>query len=187
MNLEQFNSRIRADNRVKAGSDLHEFMMKAAEDAKKEIVRMNRVYIAPGGIRRAVSRIIGKKIDPSVTVFTPFYTDFGMNIDLGKDVFINADCCFQDQGGITIGDGTLIGHQVVIATINHDLDPEKRGDMILEPVVIGRNVWIGSHATILPGVTIGDGAVIAAGAVVNKDVEARTVVGGVPAKFIKKV
>jgi len=187
MDLEQFNSRIRADNRVRAGSDLHEFMIRAAEDAKKEIVRMTRVYFPQSGIRRAVSRIIGKKIDNSVTIFTPFYTDFGLNLDLGKDVFINSGCCFQDQGGITIGDGTLIGHQVVIATINHDPDPDKRADMILEPVVIGRNVWIGSHATILPGVTIGDGAIIAAGAVVNEDVEERTMVGGVPARFIKKV
>jgi acetyltransferase-like isoleucine patch superfamily enzyme len=187
MNLEQFNSRIRADNRVKAGSDLHEFMIDAAEDAKKEIIRMTRVYNGPSGVRRSVSRIIGKKVDKSVTIFTPFHTDFGMNITLGENVFINADCCFQDQGGITIGDGTLIGHQVVIATINHDPDPAKRGDMVLEPVVIGKNVWIGAHATILPGVTIGDGAIVAAGAVVNRDVAERTMVGGVPAKFIKNV
>ena len=148
---------------------------------------MTRIYNGPGGIRRSVSKMIGKKVDKSVTIFTPFYSDFGMNITLGEDIFINSGCCFQDQGGITIGDGTLIGHQVVIATINHDPDPDKRADMILEPVVIGRNVWIGSHATILPGVTIGDGAIIAAGAVVNEDVEERTMVGGVPARFIKRV
>ena len=95
-------------------------------------------------------------------------------------------CCFQDQGGIEIGDDVLIGHQVVIATLNHDLDPAKRGNMTPAPVKIGNKVWIGAHATVLPGVTVGEGAVIAAGAVVTKDVPANTVVAGVPAKPIKK-
>ncbi|MDE7290185.1 MAG: sugar O-acetyltransferase, partial [Oscillospiraceae bacterium] len=120
-------------------------------------------------------------------MFPPFYTDCGKNIHVGKNVFINAGCCFQDQGGITIGDDVLIGHQVVLATLNHDLDPDNRQSMIPKPIVIGNNVWIGSHATILGGVTIGDNAVIAAGAVVTKDVPENTVAGGVPAKIIKKI
>ena len=102
-------------------------------------------------------------------------------------MFINSGCCFQDQGGIRLGDGCLIGHQVVIATLNHDLDPAKRGSMIPKKVTLGKNVWVGAHATILPGVTVGDNAVIAAGAVVTKDVPANTVVAVVPAKIIKKI
>ena len=96
-------------------------------------------------------------------------------------------CKFQDQGGIYIGDGTLIGHNVVLATLNHAMAPEHRSDMLPAPIHIGRNVWIGANATILPGVTIGDGAVVAAGAVVTKDVPALTVVGGVPAKVLRHI
>lgn len=102
-------------------------------------------------------------------------------------MFINSGCCFQDHAGIEIGDGTLIGHQVVIATLNHAQDPLSRADMFPKPVKIGKNVWIGAHATILPGVTIGDNAIIAAGAVVTKDVEKNAVAGGVPAKKIKDI
>ena len=102
-------------------------------------------------------------------------------------MFFNSGCKFQDQGGITIGDGSLIGHNVVLATLNHNLDPEHRGDIIPSPIHIGRNVWIGSGATVLPGVTIGNGAVIAAGAVVTKDVPDNTIVGGVPAKVMKTI
>ena len=120
-------------------------------------------------------------------MFPPFYTDCGKNLKIGKNVFINSGCRFQDQGGITIGDGALIGHNVVLATINHDLDPARRGDNLPAPIVIGEGVWIGANATVLPGVTIGDHAVVAAGAVVTKDVPADMVVGGVPAKTIRRI
>lgn len=93
----------------------------------------------------------------------------------------------QDQGGITIGNGTLIGHNVVLATLNHEFNPSHRADICPCPIKIGCNVWIGSNATILPGVTIGDGAIIAAGAAVSKDVPENAVVGGVPAKVIRYV
>lgn len=104
---------------------------------------------------------------------------------MGKNVFINSGCRFQDQGGITIGDGALIGHNVVLATLNHDFSPKKRSTMHPAPIVIGKNVWIGANATVVPGVTIGDGAIIAAGAVVTKDVPKNAVAAGVPAKVIK--
>ena len=131
-------------------------------------------------------RITGRNIDESFRMFLPFYTDFGKNIRIGRSVFINACCCFQDQGGISIGDGTLIGHRVVIATINHGLRPEERMDHHIAPVRGGRNGWIGSGSILLPGVTIGDGATVAAGAVVTKDVPEGAVVGGVPAKILRQ-
>ena len=109
------------------------------------------------------------------------------NIHIGKNVFINAGCKFQDQGGIFIEYGALIGHNVVLATLNHVASPKDRGSMIPAPIRIGKNVWIGANATILPGVTIGDGAIVAAGAVVNRDVPENTVVGGVPAKVIRTI
>ena len=93
----------------------------------------------------------------------------------------------QDQVGIAIGDGTLIGHHVVLATLNHNEDPANRQQLYGKPIHIGKNVWIGSNATILQGVTIGDGAVIAAGAVVTKDVPANMIAAGVPAKVIRQV
>lgn len=102
-------------------------------------------------------------------------------------MFINSGCCFQDQGGVEIGDNCLIGHQVVFATLNHALDPELRAGMYPAPIKLGKNVWVGSHATLLAGVTVGDNSVIAAGAVVTRDVPANTVVGGVPAKVIRHI
>ena len=134
-----------------------------------------------------MGRLTGKKMDKTFRLFPPFYTDFGKNITIGKDVFINSGCHFQDQGGIEIGDGTLIGHNVVLATINHDLNPKENRKNHYAPIKIGAHVWIGSNATILPGVTIGDWAVVAAGTVVTQNVPAMTVVGGVPAKVLKVV
>lgn len=134
-----------------------------------------------------MSQLTGKKVDDTFRMFPPFTADFGKNITIGKNVFFNSGCRFQDQGGIVIGDGVLIGHNVVIATINHGLNPKEERKNHYAPVVIGNHAWIGSNATILPGVTVGEWAVVAAGAVVTKDVDSYTVVGGVPAKVIKHI
>ena len=150
-------------------------------------MELNNQYHTPEEIREIMGRLTGKKIDCSFRLFPPFYTDFGKNLTIGKDVFINSGCHFQDQGGIEIGDGVLIGHNVVLATINHDLNPKKNRKNHYAPIKIGAHVWIGSNATVLPGVTIGDYAVVAAGAVVTKDVPAMTVVGGVPAKVLRTI
>ena len=137
-------------------------------------------------IRELFSKIIGTPVDDSVRITTPFFTDFGKNITVGKNVFINADCKFQDQGGIYIGDDVFIGHNVVLATLDHEIDPDKRG-IVPAPIRIGNKVWIGSGAIITKGVTIGEGSIVAAGAVVTKDVPDRVIVGGVPAKVIKRI
>jgi acetyltransferase-like isoleucine patch superfamily enzyme len=150
-------------------------------------MEMNTAYHTPEELREIMGRLIGKKVDDTFRLFPPFYTDFGKNITIGKNVFINSGCHFQDQGGITIGDNSLIGHNVVLATINHDLEPENNRKNHYAPIMLGKHVWIGSNATVLAGVTIGDWAVVAAGAVVTKDVPAYTVVGGVPAKVLKTV
>jgi acetyltransferase-like isoleucine patch superfamily enzyme len=138
-------------------------------------------------VREYLSAIIGKKVDESTTIFAPFYVNFGRFIKLGKNVFINHACSFLDMGGITIEHDVLIGPRVNLITENHPLDPSDRRALITKPIVIKRNAWVGAGATILPGVTIGENAVIAAGAVVSKDVHANTVVGGVPAKFIRTI
>ena len=150
-------------------------------------MELNNQYHTPEEIREIMGRLTGKEIDPTFRLFPPFYTDFGKNITIGRDVFINSGCHFQDQGGIEIGDGTLIGHNVVLATINHDLTPAMNRKNHYAPIHIGAHVWIGSNATILSGVSIGEWSVVAAGAVVTKDVPPMTVVGGIPAKIIKKI
>lgn len=157
------------------------------QEAVKITMEMNNSYHTPEELREIMGRLIGKKVDNSFRLFPPFYTDFGKNITIGKDVFINSGCHFQDQGGIIIGDGSLIGHNVVLATINHDLAPSQNRKNHYAPITIGNNVWIGSNATILPGVTVGEWAVVAAGAVVAKDVPSYTVVGGTPARIIKQI
>ena len=157
------------------------------QDAIRIGMELNNQYHTPEEIREIMGRLTGKKMDDSFRMFPPFYTDFGKNITIGKDVFINSGCHFQDQGGITIGDGSLIGHNVVLATINHDLSPLKNRENHYAPIVIEDHVWVGSNATILQGVTIGRWSVVAAGAVVTKDVPPFTVVGGVPAKHIRRI
>ena len=137
--------------------------------------------------RQILSDITGNTIDESTTIFIPFYTNFGKFITIGKHVFINHACSFLDLGGITIEDHVLIGPRVNLITENHPADPAERRSLMTKPIVIKRNAWIGTNATILPGVTIGENAIVAAGAVVSKDVPGNTVFGGVPAKFIKYI
>ena len=168
MNTKQYKEEMKKRTYIVANSEMHLHMHEMAQRARKITVRMNNECKTPDEIRGLFSELIGQKVDESFGLFPPFNADYGQNIKVGKNVFINSGCCFQDQGGIEIGDNVLIGQQVVIATINHDLIPERRANMFPAPVKIGNDVWIGAHATILSGVTIGNCAVIAAGAVVRK-------------------
>ncbi len=138
-------------------------------------------------VRAILSEIIGAEVDETTTLFPPFYTNFGRFTQLGKHVFINHACSFLDMGGITLEDHVLIGPKVNLITENHPLNPEDRRALIGKPILIKRNAWIGAGAIILPGVTVGENSMVAAGAVVSKDVPANTVVGGIPAKFIKHI
>ena len=158
-----------------------------SQEAQKITCRLNYEYHGPDEIRELFSELIGKKVSDDFRVFPPFTTDFGKNIHLGKNVFINSGCRFQDQGGIYIGDNVLIGHNVVLATLNHEENPSKRGNLIPAPIKIGNEAWIGSNATVLSGVTIGNGAIVAAGAVVTRDVGENTIVAGVPARYIRDI
>lgn len=187
MDFEQFKQAVKGGAYIEANSEMHKHMHEAARRALKITAELNGKYHTPEKIKTLFSKLIGQEIEGFFGLFPPFNADYGMNIKIGKDVFINSGCCFQDQGGIEIGDGAFIGQQVVIATINHDIYPDKRGNMQTAPVKIGKRVWVGAHATILAGVTVGDNAVIAAGAVVTRDVPENSVVGGVPAKIIKYI
>lgn len=187
MDTKEFIRIMDSGAEVIAHSEVHRYMTYLSNEAMKITAQLNNAYHTPEEISALMAQLTGRPFPEGAYLFPPFYTDCGKNIRLGKNVFINAGCQFQDQGGITVGDGTLVGPKTVIATLNHHRQPAKRTNLLPKPVVIGNNVWIGANVTILPGVTIGDGAIIAAGAVVTKDVAANTIVGGVPAKFIKTI
>lgn len=176
---------LNAGETITGDSPLHMTMHKTAQEALRITSELNGSYHEPEKVRELLAELIGTQVEESVTVFPPFYSDFGKNITLSKRVFINSGCRFQDQGGVIIGDDVLIGHNTVLATLNHDLDPARRADMHPAPIVIGNNVWIGSNATVLPGVTIGDNAVVAAASVVTKDVPENAVVVGSPARVVR--
>lgn len=185
--LKEFLEFMDSGKTITGGTKIHAYMHMLSQEALKLTAELNGCYHAPDEIRALMGQLTGKPVDESFCLFPPFYTDCGKNLTFGKNVFLNSGCKFQDQGGISIGDGSLIGHNVVLATLNHSLDPEHRGDLIPAPIHIGKNVWIGSNAVVLAGVTIGDGAVIAAGAVVTKDVPGKTIAGGVPARVMKAI
>lgn len=187
MTIQEFRDYMANGNPVVGHSDVHIMFHQLSQEALRITAEINGKYHTPEDLHMLLEQLFGREVPKSVVVFPPFHTDCGKNTVIGENVFINMGCKFQDQGGITIGEGALIGHNVVLATLNHDLNPAKRQSMIHAPIHIGKNAWIGSNATILSGVTIGDGAVVAAGAVVTKNVPPNTIVGGIPAKVIKKI
>ena len=186
MTIETFKEYVKARKALNT-EEIHHFMDDMSNEARRVSFRLNTTYHTPDKVRELLSELFGYSVPQSLRVFPPFYTDFGKNISVGENVFINACCHFQDHGGITIGDGCQIGHNVVFATLNHGLAPEDRKTTYPAPITLGKNVWVGSNATILQDVSIGDNAIIGAGAVVTKNVEANTIVGGVPARFIKSI
>ena len=186
MELEAFLQHVKERKPLNT-PEIYEFMNRVSNEARRITFELNGAYHSMPEVRDLFARLFGKPVDPSFRVFPPFYTDFGKNITVGKNVFINACCHFQDQGGITLGDNCLVGHNVVFATLNHGFAPEERQSMLPAPIVVGCNVWIGSNSTILQGVTIGDNSIIAAGSVVTKDVPANAIVAGVPARFIRSI
>lgn len=172
---------------VSRGSKMYEIMHQLATEAMQITSEINNGYHDMDEIQTLFSKLIGKPVPKSFSMFPPFYTECGKNIFIGENVFINCCCHFQDHGGIYIDDNTLIGSNVVMATINHGHDPSERTDNRPAPIHIGKGVWIGAHVTLLPGISIGDNAILAAGAVVSKDVPANRIVGGVPAKILKTI
>ena len=155
------------------------------DEAQKLLFELNNKYHEEPEVRRLFSQLTGIEVEKTFRLRPPFYTDFGKNIRVGKNVFINHCCTFMDRGGITLEEGVLIGPKVNLITINHPLEPHRRHSTISSPILIKKNAWVGAAATIMPGVTIGENAVVAAGAVVTKDIPAYAVVAGNPAHIIK--
>ena len=185
--LDEFYTHMASGDIVEAESPMGTMLHTLSQEALQITTELNNKYHTPEEIVEIFSKLTGKNVDKTFRLFPPFYTDCGKNITLGKNVFINAGCKFQDQGGITIGDGCLIGHNVIITTLNHIPQPSKRQSLIPKPVKIGKNVWMGAGVIILPGVTIGDSAIIGAGSIVVKDIPSNAVAVGNPCKVIKYI
>lgn len=151
--------------------------------------RLNALpYDDSEGIAAAWSELTGRPVDPTFHLIPPVYSDCGLNLRIGRNVFVNQGCRLDDIGGIDLGDDVLLGPGVRIISSGHPLDPTlRRRQVTAAPIVIGRNVWVGAGATILQGITIGDDAVVAAGAVVTGDVAPALLVAGVPARPLEPV
>jgi acetyltransferase-like isoleucine patch superfamily enzyme len=168
-------------------NDLEAYKLREASFATKKLLVQLNNSSDPAEIRDILSQITGSVIDESVAVFTPLHINYGKNTKIGNNVFINFDCVFLDLGGITIEDNVLIAPKVSLLSEGHLISPTERASLVPGHIHIKKGVWIGAGAIILHGVTIGENAVVAAGAVVSKDVPANTIVGGIPAKIIKSL
>lgn len=150
---------------------------------------LNRLtYDDADEVRALFSDLIGRKVDDSFFLIPPFYTTGGLEITVGRNVFINQNCTFYDLAGLDIADDVLIGPNVSLITSGHPIEPSRRrAAVVATPIVIERNVWIAAGATIIGGVTVGENSVVAAGSVVTSDVPPNTLVGGNPARVIRSI
>ncbi|WP_295163086.1 DapH/DapD/GlmU-related protein [uncultured Brachyspira sp.] len=188
MNIEEFIKYCKDGNPISnEDAELSALLHKCSQNAIKITYEINSIYHSSDGVRKLFEKLTGEKIDESFICFPPFYTDFGRNIKIGKNVFFNCGCSFQDRGGITIGDNVFIGMNVAVSTLNHGIDLKHRSTTYPYKVAIGNNVWIGSGANILPNVSIGDNTIIGAGSLINKDVPSNVIAAGVPFKIIKEI
>lgn len=185
MTLNEFLKYVETRKPLK-GDEIHQFMNKMSDEARRMTFELNGSYHAPEEIRELLSRLFNKPVDPSF-VYSPVLYGFRKEYHGRQERFHQRLLSFQDHGGVTLGDGCQIGHNVVFATLNHGFAPEDRSTTYPAPIVLKKNVWVGSNATILSGVTIGENAIVGAGSVVTKDVPDNAIVGGVPAKVIKYI
>ncbi len=179
-------ARLRNGETIRANDAEANKLREASFATKKLLVQMNNSS-DPAEIRDLLSQITASEIDESVALFTPLYINYGKHTKIGRNVFINFDCVFLDLGGITIEDNVLIAPKVSLLSEGHPVNPIERQSLVPGHIHIKKNAWIAAGATILPGVTIGENSVVAAGAVVSKDVPANSIVGGIPAKIIKAI
>lgn len=187
MDVQEYLDHMNRGDPIEGGGEIHKIMREINENTMQLTFELNSHYHTQEEVRELFEKIIGKPVDKTFRLFPPFYTNCGKNTVVGKRVFINTGCHFVDQGGITIGDGTMLGNNVILTTLNHDFDPEKRSTTYPAPILIGKNVWIGSGVTVVPGVKIGDGAVIGAGSVVTRDIPDHVIAAGVPARVIRAI
>lgn len=184
---EDMLARDRSGVPVSPAEPGYEAIAAIIEHAKQVCAELNAGYHTPERTHELFEELVGHPVDPTFRLNAPFRTDFGRNIEVGRNVYVNWDCLFMDRGGISIGDDTFIAPKVSLITLNHLRDPYNRPTTVSKPIVIGKRVWIGAGATVLQGVTVGDNAIIGAAAVVTHDVPANAIVAGNPARIIGDV
>ena len=178
--------RLQSGEAVSYSDPQHNQISEAAARTTKLLIELN-ASVDTEKVRQLWGEITGNALDASTMIQIPVYINIGKFTRIGKNVYINHLCSMLDMGTITIGDNVLIGPKVNILSEEHPVNPAERKSLMVRPVVIKNGAWIGAGATILPGVTVGENSVVAAGAVVNKDVPDNTIVGGIPAKIIKNI
>lgn len=151
--------------------------------------RLNRLTFDDAAeVRALFSELIGTQVDDGFVLIPPFHATGGAGMKIGRNVFVNQNCTFYDLGRLEIGDDVMIGPNVSLITSGHPVEPSRRRDFVVaKPIAIERNVWIGAGATIIGGVTVGENSVVAAGAVVTRDIPPNTLVGGNPATVIRSI
>lgn len=166
------------------------------KDLLKELIRgrglsweYNRIHPADAEAQRALLEKAIGSLGSGVIIVPPFFFDYGSNISIGNDSFINMDCVVLDEALVTIGSNVFIAPQCGFYTAGHALDVKTRNDMkeYALPITIGDNVWIGGGAKVMPGVTIGSGSVIGGGSVVVKDIPEGVLAAGNPCRVIRKI
>lgn len=178
---------MRAGELIRLDDPDYPQVFEAIQRAFRITGELNSSYHDPAQTRALISELTGQQLDETTWVVAPFYTDFGLFTRMGRGVFVNCGCTFMDRGGITLEDGVLIGPQVRLITENHAEEPHLRQHVRSQPILIRRNAWLGAGVTVLPGVTIGENAIVGAGSVVTKDVSDNAIVAGVPARFIRMI
>lgn len=186
MEKKDIFERLRNGETIPAG-DPEAYRMREESYATKELlIRMNN-SVDPAEIRELLGQITGTEIDGTTALFTPLYINYGKHTRIGKNVFINFGCTLLGLGGITIEDGVLLAPNVSLLSEGHGESPEERHSLKVGRIHIKKSAWIGAGATVLPGVTVGENSIVAAGAVVTRDVPDNTIVGGVPARVIRNI
>ena len=178
-----------AAKRVQIPSPDWDATFRATQRAMRLTAELNRLsFDDVAKVREIFGELTGRKMDDTFILIPPFYSAYGLDIRVGRRVFINQCCTLYDMGGVYIADDVMIGPNVNIITTSHPLKPSQRRAYIEgKPIAIEKNVWIATGATILGGVTLGENSVVAAGAIVTKDVPPNSFVAGVPAKVIRSL
>lgn len=185
--MQDVFTRLKSGETLSANDSGYIELNKEVEKTRRLVDEMNSSHQTQESLTNYLRQITGTDVDESVQIFLPFYIAYGKNTRLGKNVIINFNCTFLDLGGITVEDDVLIGPNTNIITEEHPLNPQQRHGLHARPVVIRRNAWLGAGVIVLPGVTIGENAIVGAGSVVTKDVPDNAVVVGSPAKIVKYV
>ncbi len=186
------NSRMANDDRttiIQGRTPESAAMVAEIKRAMAIAARINRLTFDDAAeVRALFGELIGTPVDDGFVLIPPFHATGGTGMKLGRNVFVNQNCTFYDLGGLAIGDDVMIGPNVSLITSGHPVEPSRRRDFVVaKPIVIERNVWIGAGATIVGGVTVGENSVVAAGAVVTRDVAPNVLVGGNPAAVIRSI